>query len=156
MSVFARSTIELASKKNTSPIDSDRVGATSRMPLIASRMSFIFQDSLCRLLVTVLYPHRQLRIKKGLPSYTCMSRCSSSFFSTLHSLVATMRGTLTYISLLLLNATLVRMAPATPGAGTDSSLSLIQIASKVPSSPSDALRFVDLLLRQRTSTMNAS
>ena len=67
-----------------------------------------------------------------------------------------MRGTLTYISLLLLNATLVRMAPATSGAGTDSSLSLIQIAGKVPGSPSEASRFVDLLLRQLTSTLSAS
>ena len=85
-----------------------------------------------------------------------MSGCTSSFFSTLHSLIATMRRTLAYISLLLLNATLVRMAPATPGAGTDSSLSLVQIAGKVPGSPSDASRFVDLHLRQLASIMSAS
>ena len=67
-----------------------------------------------------------------------------------------MRTTLTYISLLLLNATLVRMAPATPGAGADSSLSLVQIAGTVPGSPSDASRFVDLLLRQLILITSAS
>ena len=67
-----------------------------------------------------------------------------------------MRTTLTYISLLLLNATLVRMAPATPGAGTDSSLSLVQIAGTVPGSPSDASRFVDLLLWQLILITSAS
>ena len=49
------------------------------------------------------------------------------------------------MSLVLLNATLVRMAPATPGAGIDSGTALIQMAGKVPSVPSDASRFVDLL-----------
>ena len=67
-----------------------------------------------------------------------------------------MRGTLAYVSLLLLNASLVRLAPATLGAGTDSSLSLIQTAGQVPGSPSDASRFVGLHLRQLTSIMSVS
>ena len=85
-----------------------------------------------------------------------MSGCTSSLVSTLPSLIAIMRGTLAYISLLLLHATFVRMAPATPSATTDSSISLIQTAGQGSGSPSDASRFVDLLLRQLTSIMSAS
>ena len=61
-----------------------------------------------------------------------------------------MRSTIAYLPLLLLNAILVKMAPATPGAGTDSSTSLVQANNLAPDFPSTALRFVNPFL-QHTS-----
>ena len=55
-----------------------------------------------------------------------------------------MGGTLASIFLLLLNAILVRMAPATLIAGTNAGLSLIQPNISAPD-PSFSLRFVQLL-----------
>ena len=60
-----------------------------------------------------------------------------------------MRRTIAYILLLLfLNAPFVRMAPATPGAGPDTSVSLVQLNNLAPISASTASKFVDLPLQQ--------
>ena len=58
-----------------------------------------------------------------------------------------MRGAIGYQFLLLLFANLISTAPAMPGAGIDSSTSLIQLNNMHPGFPNITSRFVDLLLR---------
>ena len=61
-----------------------------------------------------------------------------------------MRRTIAYIFFLLfLNAPFVRMAPTTPGAGTDTGVSLIKLNNLAPFSASTASEFVELLLQQQ-------
>ena len=62
-----------------------------------------------------------------------------------------MRGILGYISLLLLNASLIKMAPAVPGAATDSGTSLVQVNHLTLGFPKNASRFVQLLLQHLSS-----